>query len=296
MQHKKAIQEEVDFTRTFRIIAQSYQEIAVMKMKKVRFSVLSTRDFLNKLSQVFFEVKQAYKKKLADVKIKKHINTNKTEKQTKTSVKKLKSVFVLLSANTKLYGSIINRIFNLFIEKTKNTDGDIIIIGRVGRDLYEEQDSKKPYFYYEIPDAQITVEQLKPIMFRLILYETVNVFFGAFENVLTQRAMIANISGDSSFDTNVDSKKVPQVYYLFEPTVEHIYHFFENLIATSLFSQTVYETELARLGSRILVMEEAQANVVGKLRKLRSSERKINRLADNKKQIERLAGMSLWMR
>lgn len=294
MQHKKAIAEEINFTNTFRIIAQSYQEIAVMKMKKVRSSVLSMRDFLNRLAEVFFEVKQSYKKKLEEQKRSKKMYTSETRKKIITPVKKLKSVFVLISANTKLYGSIINRIFNLFNEKTRNAQCDIIIIGRIGRDLYEEQESKKPYFYYEIPDAQITIDHLKPIIYRLVQYEAITVFFGAFESVLTQKAMLANISGDTSFGKEASGKVAPRFLYLFEPSVDDIYHFFENLIASSLFSQSVYETELARLGSRILVMEEAQVNVISKMKKLRSSERKLDRLIEHKKQTERLAGMSLW--
>src|SRR3989344_7432220 len=120
MQHKKITQAEIDFSKTFRFITQSYEEIAVMKMRKVRDSVLSTRDYLSHLAEVFFELKKAKEKQKKLV----AINSGKVplEKSSKVSNKKLpsgklsKNVSVLLSANTSLYGDLIKRIFDLFLK------------------------------------------------------------------------------------------------------------------------------------------------------------------------------------
>ena len=120
MQHKKLIQSEIEFNKTFRYITKAYEEIAVLKMRKVRASVLSTRDYLSQLSSVFFELKKAKEKQVSN-------QSSVVSTQFKTDNRKLtadyrpptteklaKKVSVLLSANTTLYGDLIGKIFKFF--------------------------------------------------------------------------------------------------------------------------------------------------------------------------------------
>lgn len=295
MQYKKLIQSEIDFTKTFRFITQAYEEIAVMKMRKVRDSVLATRDYLSSLSEVFFELKKAKlqlkNKQLQDAKLK---ADNKL-----TSEKLSKTVSVLLSANTTLYGDLIERIFNLFIKNVSRDDSDVIIVGRVGRRLYEEQNSKKPYIYFELPDVEIRLEELKPVIYHLVKYQKIMVYYGKFESILNQTEIASSISGDKPYAFKEEPKaKASQAisHYLFEPSLEVILAFFEDLIASSLFRQTVHETQLARWGSRIMSMEKAQVNIQSQIKKLLFFQTKIRRQEQKKNQLDRLAGFSLWRR
>ncbi len=304
MQYKKLILSEIEFTRTFRLIAQAYEEIAVMKMRKVRGSVLKTREYLVKLSDVFFDVKKAHKryqelmKKMKANSVKKAPATIIKIKQTPVKIKK-PTVSVFLSANTSLYGDLIARIFRLFLEKSQKDNSDIIIIGRVGRRLYDESEHKKKYLYFELPDENITLESLKPVIYHLVEYQSILVYYGKFENMINQSASVSNVSGDQPYSTSPeekDNKKSLGLNFLFEPSLETILLFFEDLIASSLFRQTVHETQLARLASRVMSMEQAQQNITQQMKKLRFSQIKINRLDQQKKQLERLSGISLWNR
>ena len=203
MQYKKLIQSEIEFSKTFRFIAQAYEEIAVMKMRKVRNSVLSTRNYLFHLSQIFFELKKAklnLKKQqtLANkLKQKPATELKMTKPENKlASVKLAKTVSVLLSANTTLYGDLIERIFNLFMKNVTKDGSDIIIVGRVGKRLYDEQENKKDYTYFELPDVELKLENLKPVIFHLVKYQKIMVYYGKFESVVTQKETFSNISGD----------------------------------------------------------------------------------------------------
>src|SRR3989338_946080 len=304
MQAKKQIQAELDFTRTFRLIAQAYEEIAVMKMRKIRNSVITTRQYLSQLSEVFFDVKQAqirHKKMLEQMNKKKHMKKKQPQESTTAqpvSTERLnKTVSVFLSANTTLYGDLISRIFSFFIEKLKNDDSDIIIIGRLGRRLFDEQGPKRPYLYFELPDREITLEQLKPVIFHLVKYEKILVYYGRFDTIATQSPTVSNVSGDQPFPVLEKPRNLEErlgTDFLFEPSIESISRFFEELIASSLFRQTIAETQLARLGARIMSMERAQQNIEQDIKKLRSAEIKVSRLDQNRKQLDRLAEKSLW--
>lgn len=296
MQYKKLIQSEIDFTKTFSLITQAYEEIAVMKMQKVRNSVLTTRDYLSRLSEVFFELKKA-KQRLKKQEALSEKLKPKTEEKSKAK-NLTKTASVLLSANASLYGDLIGRIFNLFKENVSHDESDIIIVGRVGRRLYELQEDKKPYIYFELPDVDITLESLKPVFFHLVKYQKIMVYYGKFESVITQKETVSNISGDnpSIFEEAAETQVSLGSHFLFEPSLDTILAFFEDLIASSLFRQTVHETMLARWGSRILSMERAQVNIQSQIKKLHFSQMKIQRQEQNNKQLDRLAGISLWRR
>lgn len=290
MQIKKLIQSDIDFSNTFRFIAQAYEEIAVMKMRKVRNSVLSTRDYLSNLSNVFFELKRA-KQRLKE----QESLASKLKPKPDTEAK---TVSVLLSANTTLYGDLIERIFKLFSENVSRDNSDIIIAGRVGRRLYEQQELKKPYIYFELPDVDLKLEDIKPVIFHLVKYQNIMVYYGKFESVVNQKETVTNISGDkpSIFKEEEKGQSDVATHFLFEPSLDSILVFFKDLISSSLFRQTINETQLARWASRIMSMEKAQVNIESQIKKLHFSKMKIQRHEQNRKQLDRLAGISLWRR
>lgn|SRR3989338_2080186 len=304
MQYKKLIKSEIEFTSTFRQVSQAYEELAVMKMKKVRGGVLKMRDYIEKLSQVFYDVKHAYE--LYIKQLKKSQKPGSQQKKIKLPVpfsfpKPSKSAAIFLSANAKLYGNIIEEVFELFTKEALKPETDLIIVGRIGRRLYEEKKIGHPYFYFDLPDTNVTLELLKPILFHLQKYDRIQVYFGKFEKVGDQEATFSNVSGeqpflDSSSASQQKAAATSQVKFLFEPSIKDILHFFKTMVSASLFRQAVYESELARLGSRIMVLEEAQTNVLVKLQKLRSQERKIRVRQDNIKQLERISGIGFWGR
>ena len=98
----KKIREEITSLQGVHSLVQTYEEIAAIRMQRVKASVLNNRDFLASLFEIYRHVKFSYQKELVQTKA-------------ATAVKKLGTVHVLLSANTGLYGDIIHKTFDLFI-------------------------------------------------------------------------------------------------------------------------------------------------------------------------------------
>jgi len=84
--------------------------------------------------------------------------------------------------------------------------------------------------------------------------------------------------------------------FIFEPSLEKLLNFFETQVFSSLFKQTVTEAELARLASRIKAMEQAIVFITTRMENLSSAQRRAKRNLENRKQLERVAGISLWGR
>lgn len=291
-QHK--LKQEIETVESFRFLAQAYEEISVIKMQGVRSLVLKTRDFLEGISDVFYDVKSSYKRQIAI--IMKKAAKEKKSLQTPLSAfqKNGKSVVVLLSANTKLYGDIVPRTFTLFMETIAKTNDDIVIVGKLGRELFAEADTKKPHTYFEVPDTKIVFEDLKPVVAHIFPYEQVTVFYGKFVNVINQTPTAASISGEKTFATQEEGQPQVQTKFLFEPTLNKVLQFFESQIFSALFKQSVHESQLARHASRIRAMESALENIHDHLASLHGQQKKLRRLLAGKKQNEALSGISLW--
>lgn len=290
---KHKLLEEISIVEKFQMLALVYEEIAVLEMQKIRGSVLKTREFIEELSRVFYDVKNSYKKQILALAKKKKKRVQKQDAiHFSTLSKNGKQVIVLLSANTKLYGDIVPKTFQSFLESlADNPDSDIVIVGKLGKELFD-QSSKKPYSFFALPDIQVTLEDLKPIVSHIVQYETVTVYYGKFVNVIEQIASHAIISGEQPLVSQ--TKPRDDFRFIFEPELEKILNYFETQIFSTLFKQTVHEYQLARHASRIRAMEYALGNIARTKNGLESQNRKLKHAAANKKMLAAFSGIALW--
>lgn len=289
MLNLKKVIREIETARSLKTLTQAYEEISVMKMQAIRGSVLSTRDFTDRLSSVFTDVRASYRAQILKLAAQKKI---KDLEQFSTFAKNGKTVSVLLSANTKLYGDIIVRVFRLFWASVRTDGSDIIVIGKLGKELVDQRADKKPYLYFEIPDTNLPADDLKPIVYQLANYEIVKVYFGRFANMVHQDPAMAIISGQPEKTASADEPT--KDYFLFEPKLEAVLRFFETQLFAGFFKQTVSEGQLARFASRITAMESALQNIDNRIKNLSEQRCRIRKMAEGKKQGERIAGLSLW--
>lgn len=290
---KHKLLEEISIVDRFQMLALVYEEIAVLEMQKIRGSVLKTREFIEELSRVFYDVKNSYKKQILALAKKKKKRLQKQDAiHFSTLSKNGKQVIVLLSANTKLYGDIVPKTFQSFLESlADNPDSDIVIVGKLGKELFD-QSSKKPYSFFALPDIQVTLEDLKPIVSHIVQYETVTVYYGKFVNVIEQIASHAIISGEQPLVSQTKPRE--DFRFIFEPELEKILNYFETQIFSALFKQTVHEYQLARHASRIRAMEYALGNIARTKNSLESQNRKLKHAAANKKMLAAFSGIALW--
>lgn len=288
MQNKQRINAEIELMSTLRLVTQAYEEIAVMRMQRIRDAVLHTRVFINELAQVFVDVKSNYKATVVNM-----FGKNNSEKKQDISVvnKNGKTVAVLITTNSKMNGEIIPKVFHEFYQYVNEHDCDLILIGRMGKQLYEQMPKKKPYSFFELGENQITNTSLREVVLAMMPYSQINVFYGKFESLLSQNAIISNLSGDS-IEPN-KSTEVKPMLYVFEPSIDKIIAFFEKQIFSSLVKQTLSESELARYASRIRAMEDAMVNIDKNSKNLRYQKNKIKKLINNKKQLEIMSRVML---
>lgn len=284
---KKEIVKEIDFLNTLKEILETYEEIAATRMARIRTSVLGSRDFLLELNAIFQQVKSSYTSAIEILMKKKKIK----DPSKLTFIKRNgKTLYIFVSANTGLYGDIIKKTYDVFIDNLKKTPGDVVIMGKLGVEIYKADKVSIPYTYFDFPDNKMDNNILQTITQHIIQYEKVLVFYEQFNTVISQSPIVTNISGDPlPWD-----KGGPQAKYFFEPSLQKIMEFFEKEIFGSIFQQTIFESELAKFAARMVSLDYASDNTKDRLKQVILQKNRIKHQEDNKRQLEKFASMRLW--
>ena len=291
MAQKKLVQEDIEALNSLKELAESYEEIAVIRMQKLKDSVLITREFLIALSDVYVDLKSSYNREVQDL----MIRIKKGEKTLPAGLQKNgKTLLVYLSSNGKLYGSVTQKTYRLFmsdIRKPEFVNSDIAIIGAAGKEMFDGSNQKRDYTYFEIPDTKVELDHIKEIMKNFMPYEKVYVYYGKFANVINQDSISTSLTGEDIFESEVHEVKNREDRFIFEPTLEKLFHFFQTQIMVNLFSQTLLENQLSRHASRVNSMEAALVHIEEESIKLNKLAVRIRHLTQNKKQIETVSGV-----
>ena len=286
---KKEVAKEEDFLGTLRGIVETYEEIAATRMGRIRSSVLESRDFLLEINAIFQQVKSSYKDKISVIMKKKRIK----DPSKLTFIKRNgKTLYVFVSANTGFYGEIIRKTYGLLVDSLKKESGDVVILGKLGAEIFKADKISAPLTYFDYPDDKIDNDALKKIVEYMIQYEKVLVFYEQFDNVVSQTPIMTNISGDPLSWENAG----PTTKYFFEPSLEKVMEFFEKEIFGSIFKQTILESELAKFAARMVALDLASDDIKKKLKQTVFQKNRIKHQENNKRQLEKFASMRLWRR
>ncbi|MBI4096091.1 MAG: F0F1 ATP synthase subunit gamma [Candidatus Levybacteria bacterium] len=285
---KKEIIKEKDFLAILQTILETYEEIAATRMARIRSSVLDSRDFLLEINTIFQQVKSSYKNQVSLLMKKKKIK----DPAKLTFIKRNgKTLYVFVSANTGLYGDIIRKTYDVFIDAVKKEPGDTAIIGKLGLEMFRADRISASVSYFDFPDNRIDNGILKKIVEHLIQYEKVLVFYEQFNSVISQSPITTSISGDP---LPWEKGEASPVKYFFEPSLGKIMEFFEKEIFGSIFQQTIFESELAKFAARMVSLDFASENTKNRLKQVTLAAARIKHQEDNKRQLEKFASMKLW--
>lgn len=290
MNNKNEIVQNISDLKAFQLITRAYTEIAAVRMRKTRNSVLLNRDFLTALDDVFSDVRASYAREVRKLA---------TKKRGEDGITFLahngKTVAVFLSANTGLYGDIIQKTFKLFLDevKTGNEDIEVAIVGRLGLALFQAAMPDTPYTFFEIPDTNITPKQMAQLIGHIVQYEEIRVYYPTFHSAIRQEPSRYTISAETPL-SELQQEGGRKDKYLFEPDLKEILIFFEREIFGSLMDQTVREGQLAKYAARIMTLDRSGENIKENLKSLNLLKSRVEHRQKNRKQLEILSSVNMW--
>ena len=290
MINEQTVEQELEQLQSLIILVETYETIAGTSVRRIRNSVLANRSFHVGLNRMYREITTAYKKEVEYIMKKKKIKTEGVEVSLIKHTKQ--TVLMLLSANTGLYGDVISRTFTAFLTEIKRTEGDIMIIGRMGRMFFEEIMPGKEFAYFDFPDNAVSIENLKEISKFLTSYEKVVAFYAVFKNLMTQDVKASIVSGAELPTEQLEDKPIQP--YFFEPSLEEIAVFFEKEIFASLLEQVFQESRLAKLASRMVLLDRAIINIETELKRATLQKQQVRHRTINRHLLDSLSGATLW--
>jgi F0F1-type ATP synthase gamma subunit len=283
MKSLKNIKDELDYLQSFLSMVESYEEIAALRTRKVKKFILERGEFMKGLNEAFAYISYAYRIYRESLKGKakeRVLNTNG------------KTVYVLLSSNTGMYGDIIVNTFEKFKKDAINSDADIFIVGKVGQRMYENMGTKKGYTYFEMMDNGIDEPAIKKLIEKVIEYSNIIVYHGSFKSVISQAATRTEVPGElKKIENNLKSYNER---FLFEPSVEGVAEHFEKQIESLIFEQIVFESCLSKFASRMISMDIASENISNKIRLTDIEMKKAKHRDLNSSMQSVIFGGSLW--
>lgn len=228
----------IDEGSSLKQISQAYGEIALIKIKKIRSDVEKNRKFFEEITGVYRLVKQqAFLKKIVLPKTK-------------------KSVSILLSSNFGFYGGIDTQVIQLFLQTSAKIPTDRIVVGKTAQNYL-----KTIRYFHKI--LEINFKKDFPDQTELISlassikdYAQILVFYPQLITLFIQKPQVVDITQSSIPSSNIQHPT--SNYVIFEPEIVKMIQFFDSQINILLLSQAFYEADLARTGSRILSMDQAQ--------------------------------------
>lgn len=267
---KKIILDKKD-TQEIKGLVQVYEEMSATKIQKVREEIIIGRDFFDRLSRLSNEVG-------ADLET--------------AGLGATGEAYVFISSQTGLYGDIIDKVFASFVTfANNNKTADIYVLGKLGDSLMKSLAPQIKYKYIDLVDEDLEGTNLSLIIKDLVKYKKIYLFYGKFKNIVTQESWTSSISGQvlgqiQNLD-NFDNKFT----YLYEPEVNTIAKVFSEEIAALLFTQTLDESRLAKLASRLMYLDDSLEKIDKKLDILVREKNKSIKRRNERKQLTNFAGI-----
>ncbi|MCH8821669.1 F0F1 ATP synthase subunit gamma [Patescibacteria group bacterium] len=282
---RQDLEQEINGVSTIKSITEIYQQISAISIIQVKNSVAKTRAFLEGVALVYGHAKQSYLKQAQTL-----ISRKKDVGSLDFIRRNKKEVLIFVSSNQTLYGDLISKVFNKFIGDVKEKRVDSVVIGKVGRAMIDKENINSRVEFFDLADYKPEWTKIQDITDFINKYEKITIYYGEFLSILNQIPTKSNISGGNSLGNPVEVVKD----YIFEPTAKQIMEFFETQVIANLFHQKIYEAQLARFASRLLIMNDATNNANQQLENLKGDFLKIKKFSKNKKQLSTFSSRVLW--
>lgn len=287
MNDARDLANELNKLSTFQQITNAYTEIAAVRMRKTRNSVVLNRTFVTELDDVFSDVRTSYAHEVI------RLGSKKSDKGGVTFLSHNgKTVAVFISANTGLYGDIIEKTFNVFMKDVLQNPAEVevAIVGKLGLGMFQSRAPDMQFSFFDLPDTNVTQNDIAQLIGHVVQYEEIWMYYPTFISAVRQDPTRYIISAQTPLSELQDSGK-KRARYIFEPSLKEILAFFEKEIFASLVDQSVREAELAKHASRIMSLDRAGENMKKKLKELRLEKLRLEHTAKNKKQLETVRSM-----
>lgn len=266
-------------------LTSTYEDVALERMQRVRRAVLTSREFLDGIQNVYLLAKAAYLAQILTTS-----SRRARKKQLEYVRRNGKTVVVLISGNQSLLGNVVLTSYKVFLQLVNEVNADCVILGNLGRYLAQSAKPNIKFKYFEMDDYVMREEQIAAPLATIGEYERILVVYPKFESVLRQEPAVDDISGGVTITR--EPAKIKKYY--FEPSAQAVMEYFETAVITTLFRQKILESTLSRLAARLAIMDHATKTAGVYINTVLREQKTVLRRIENRKLLDAFAGISIW--
>lgn len=272
--------------------ANSLQQIAAMRMVKLRQSVLDSRRFVEEATLILRELHLERLKQIdRDLK---H-NKSRKKKAIAADTATGHTAIIIITSNQGLCGSYHTEIFKKADEIINlHPTADYYLIGAKGQHYFQNRQNLGslrlyPYDLSENP----TMAELRPLIGMFYYYDQIFLLYSHYLNTTTRIANFVELAVPNL--TEVQTKiDLEEGKYIFEPDLEELIRQVNSRIRYALFRQQILDSKLSLYTAQMIAMKTAADNAKDLLADLKLDYNKARRKLVDKKINEVQAGRALW--
>lgn len=279
MKRPMEIAAEEKSMRTIVSLTSAFESLSSMKIMQTKSRVLISNQF-------FEEVWGIYKQIRMDVMF--NFGRKADEKPIE------KELLILIMAEGGLSGDIDQRLIKSFKTHYDEAKNDIVVIGHHGSQLLNQQHIKQNYFFDLPKSDSINVD---PLLALIRKYRRSRVFYENYISLSQQTIKDLDLSevvsrmGKIADLNNVDSDKITERNYIFEPSPYMVAAHLETSILRLTLAQFIYDSRLAQLASRFQAMSAAKDRSTDEAASLHTQYSRAKRSLVDTRLKESLAGL-----
>ena len=238
------IQKEAGQVGTVSELTSVFESIASMRIGKIKDKVTRSTLFFEELWDIYTQLR---------IDPAEHFNGRGAPKRDKPNI------YLVLTSDAGLSGDIDQRIVATVLENYDPKTTDLIVIGAHGATQFV-QNHTKIHRYFRLPDVDQAID-VSPIVAELAGYKTPTVWFQRYVSLSVQEVgridlihRVQALGGDAEKNREFISPRD----YLFEPNVDEVVSYLENVMMEIALSQLILESRLAQYASRFTAMSAAK--------------------------------------
>lgn len=284
------VKEQMVVVRSVGDFTNALQQIATMRMMRLRNKVLTSRPFVEAANEMLKEL-SSIRNSLDSETLLKQPKLKKGELATIKPVNSRRAV-IIITSNQGLSGSYNIEIFKRSQKViAENPDADYYVIGKKGQEYFGSGKLKINVFPYEVVD-NFTIEDLKRLIRLFDYYGQLTLIYSRFVNTATRDVVAMSIVNPVAEETELDKKQPGK--YTFEPGLDEMIEGVSRNLRAALFQQQIFDARLSQFAAQMVGMQTASDNAKTLLGSLQLEYNKQRRKMIDKKISEVFAGSATW--
>lgn len=245
MRRLTQIAEELSQVETIYSLTGVFENIASMRIGRIKNQVLASSNFFAELWQLYTSLSvQAKTPGLQALAAQRNIN---------------KTAFILITSEGGLSGDIDQQVMTAMKKDYDPAKVDLVVIGNHGVVLLEQQHIK-PTKFFRLPTNDAPVD-VAPVIKQIKSYKQSYIYYQKFLSLAQQRVeRIELLSAVKALSEHKGDKQsiISPHEFIFEPSVDAVITYLETVMMSIALSQTIMESRLSQLASRFNAMSLAK--------------------------------------